>query len=306
MSSPLRLGAPFRALGLLGAVACAFAQLLGGCGQTVPVGVDDALISGGSSGAGGAPQAAGSNDGGVPASQAGAASCVETECRGQRFECGNCIDDDGDGVIDAFDADCLGPCDDDENGLSSGMVVMQTSNCKLDCYFDGDSGVGNDQCEWSHKCDKESVAPDYPPSGEARCAYDPTAQGTALDCETWNSEQASVCLETCLPLVPNGCDCFGCCLLADDKYHFIGKGRGALGCQRDALDDPVACPPCTPVASCLNPCQDCEVCVGRDLPAECAGGITCPPGQAACTTDAPCDFQEYCVTGCCVRPPEPI
>jgi hypothetical protein len=284
------------------------AQLLAGCGQTVEVGVDYELTNGASAGAGGALQVAGSpsSDGGVAGSQDGAPPCVETECRGQLLQCGNCTDDDSDGVIDAFDPDCLGPCDDDENGLSSGMVAMQTATCKQDCYFDGNSGVGNDQCQWSHKCDPESVAPDYPPSGEARCEYDPTGQGSGLDCETWNNEQASVCLDTCLPLVPNGCDCFGCCELSDGKTHFIGKGRGALGCQRDAIDDPVTCPPCTQVESCLNPCEDCEVCVGRPLPAGCSGGNVCPPGQAACTTDAPCDFQEYCVTGCCVRPPEPV
>lgn len=305
MSSRLRLGAPFSVIAFLGGSACAVAQLLAGCGQTVEVGVDEPLISGASSGAGGALQIAGNSDGGVPPSQAGAPACEPTLCRqDQPFQCGNCADDDGDGVSDALDPDCLGPCDDDENGLSSGMVAMQTATCKQDCYFDGDSGVGNDQCEWSHKCDPESVAPDYPPSGEARCEYDPTAPG--LDCDVLNSEQAPTCLETCLPLVPNGCDCFGCCLLGDGKTHFIGKGRGALGCQRDALDDPVTCPPCTQVESCLNPCEDCEVCVGRGLPAGCSGGNICPPGQAACATDAPCDFQEYCVTGCCVRAPEPV
>lgn len=305
MSSRLGFRAPFGAAAFFGVGTCVVTQLLAGCGQIVEVGVDDALISGASSGAGGTLQVGGSpSDGGVPASQGGAPPCLETECRDQVLQCGNCIDDDSDGVIDAFDPDCLGPCDDDENGLSSGMVAMQTATCKQDCYFDGDSGVGNDQCEWSHKCDKESVAPAYPPSGEARCEYDPT-QGAGLDCDALNSEQDPICLETCLPLVPNGCDCFGCCELSDGKTHFIGKGRGALGCQREALDDEVACPPCTQVESCLNPCDNCEVCVGRELGAECAGNI-CPPGQAACTTDAPCDFQEYCVTGCCVRAPEPI
>jgi hypothetical protein len=230
---------------------------------------------------------------------------VPIECRGKPLHCGDCLDNDDDGVVDAMDPDCLGPCDDDEDGLSSGMVVTQSPNCRLDCYFDGDSGVGNDQCEWSHKCDEASVAPDYPPSGEARCAFEPTGPSMPIDCAALGSEQPPGCLDSCLPLVPNGCDCFGCCELPDGQFHFIGRGRGELGCQLDALDDAATCPVCTPVTSCFNSCEKCEVCVGRELDPSCNGNNVCPPGQAACMTDAPCDFQEYCVTGCCVRPPEP-
>lgn len=304
-----RLGfrAPFGAVVFLGAGLCGLTQAVSGCGQTVEVGLDDALVTGATSGAGGVLQIAGAppgTDGGMPTGQAGAPPCVEVACRGKPWQCGNCLDDDADGVIDSLDPDCLGPCDDDEVGLSSGMIVMQSATCRLDCYFDADSGAGNDQCDWSHKCDERSVAPSYPPSGEARCEYEPGA-GMGLDCEAL-VEQPQSCRDACLPLVPNGCDCFGCCQLEDGEFHFIGRGRGELGCQRDALGDADACPPCTPVQSCLNRCEQCEVCVGRELDPECSGGNVCPPGQAACTTDAPCDFQEYCVTGCCVRAPEPI
>lgn len=280
---------------------------LGGCGQTVELGVDDPLTTGGGA-VGGAVQLAGSaNLAGEVTGQGGSVSCVATKCRDQEYECGNCTDDDQDGLIDARDPDCLGPCDDDESGLSTGMEGNNGAACRQDCYFDGDAGPGNDHCQWSHVCDPRSVAPDYPPSGEMRCEYDAAAQIGASDCTTLLSAQPASCLDNCLPLVPNGCDCFGCCELADGKYHFVGKGRGELGCQRDALDDAEACPLCTQVDSCLNPCDECETCVGKLPDPGCSEGSGCPAGQAACDgSSEPCDFAEYCVTGCCVRAPEPI
>jgi hypothetical protein len=268
---------------LLGAATLLGPQALVGCGETVEVGLDDALTSGGSAGSGGTFALGGLGaEGGVPGESGGAAPCQKVECRGKTYECGNCQDDDEDGLIDALDPDCLGPCDDDEAGLSTGLSPSQSAACRQDCYFDGDSGVGNDMCDWNHRCDPLSVAPDYPPSGEARCEYDPQASSMNLDCEGMLAQQPQPCLDNCLPLVPNGCDCFGCCELPDGKAHFIGHGRGDMGCQLDALDDETTCPLCTIVESCFNPCQ------------------------AACTSDAVCELRDYCVTGCCVRAPEPI
>src|SRR5690606_33601147 len=109
--------------------------------------------SGATAGSGGTLQLAGAppgTDGGALSGQAGAPPCVEIACRGKPWQCGNCLDDDGDGLIDSLDPDCLGPCDDDELGLSSGMIMTQNATCRLDCYFDADSGSGNDQCDWSH------------------------------------------------------------------------------------------------------------------------------------------------------------
>lgn len=37
-------------------------------------------------------------------------------CPKQVYQCGDLIDNDGDGLIDAEDPDCLGPCDDTEGG----------------------------------------------------------------------------------------------------------------------------------------------------------------------------------------------
>jgi hypothetical protein len=283
-----------------------------GCGQTVEVGRDDALETGGVGG-GAAGGAAGSLSlGGVAGSptsgaagRGGAPVCVKTACRGKEYQCGNCDDDDGDGLVDALDPDCLGPCDNDELGLSTGLNGNQSAACRQDCYFDGDNGAGNDKCEWSLACDPLSVAPDYPPSGEARCKY---GSSMGVDCAGLDAVQSQTCLDTCLPLVPNGCDCFGCCELpgGSGQFHFIGVGSGAEGCQRDNLDDPLACPPCTQVKSCLNACDKCETCVDKLPDADCDPGSACPDGAAECGEDTACGLREYCVTGCCRPAPEPI
>jgi hypothetical protein len=286
--------------------------LVPACGQTVEVGIDDTLTMGGAVSAGtGGLQLGGSVSGGLATggfvSEAGAPPCEITLCRGKPYQCGNCSDDDADGLVDAFDPDCLGPCDDDELGLSSGLT-SQAAACKQDCYFDGDNGPGNDKCEWSQQCDPLSVAPDYPPSGEARCKYDPKGSAMGIDCATVEAAQPKACLDACLPLVPNGCDCFGCCELprGSGEYRFIGKGRGEEGCQRDKLDDPIACPRCTRVPSCFNDCQTCETCVGGPpTDPTCDPDSACPTGEAECGPDLPCDVGDYCVTGCCIPAPPP-
>jgi hypothetical protein len=287
-------------------------QLAAGCGQDVQVGVDDALVNAaaggdGGSSAGSSGAAAGGSDAGAGGSmQAGAPSCEPTECRGQVYDCGNCQDDDQDGLVDAIDPDCLGPCDNDETVLGTGLSTTATGSCKQDCYFDGDNGPGNDKCEWSHRCDPLSVAPDFPPSGEERCAYEPSGMVMGYDCAALVAAQPQACLDNCLPLVPNGCDCFGCCEIpgASGEFHYVGLNGG--DCRLDTVEDAAKCPPCTKVDSCFNSCDECEVCVGRTRPSSCDPQSACPSGQAACDgSNAPCDFGEYCVTGCCVRAPKP-
>jgi hypothetical protein len=283
--------------------------LVYGCIQSVEVGRDDALSVGGVAGTSGGNLAlggiAGTSATSGSSAQGGEPPCVNTSCRGKEYQCGNCSDDDADGLVDALDPDCLGPCDDDELGLSTGLSGTQAAACRQDCYFDGDAGPGNDKCEWSSSCDPLSVPPNYPPSGEARCNY---GSNMGIDCAGLEATQPQTCLDACLPLVPNGCDCFGCCELpgGSGQYHFLGDGRGAQGCQRETLDDPLACPPCTPVKSCLNDCTKCETCVDKLPDPTCNPGSACPAGAAECGPEKPCEFGDYCVTGCCRRAPEPI
>jgi hypothetical protein len=283
------------------------AQNYVGCGQAVTVGRDEPLASAGTSALGGSGGALGfggegpAPEGGDGPALGGASPCRQTECRGKVYACGDCVDNDEDGDADAQDSACLGPCDDDEAGFSTG-ISNSSAACRQDCYFDGDAGPGNDRCEWSHQCDPLSVAPAYPPSGEMRCAYEPMPSG--LDCAGLGQEQPAACLDSCLPLVPNGCDCFGCCELParSGKYHYVGASGGAA-CSLEALDDPQACPPCTPVDGCFNECEPCEACVGSPPDPSCEPDAACEPGQPACAQSVRCELGFYCVTGCCVRAP---
>ncbi len=281
------------------------AQVSSGCGQIVPVGVDDpweAAGSGALAGAGGVLGVGGAGAGTAGNVAAGGEPpCEPTLCRGKSYACGDCNDNDEDGQADAADLGCLGPCDDDEVGLSTG-IANTGGSCRQDCYFDGDAGPGNDKCDWNHRCDPLSVAPSYPPSGEMRCAYESSPNG--LDCAQLERQSAE-CRENCLPLVPNGCDCFGCCELParSGEYHYVGAGLGSLRCLLDSLDDPRACPPCTPVEGCFNDCKLCEACVGSGPDPLCETGSSCEPGQPSCGPGAGCALGFYCVTGCCVRAP---
>ena len=306
--SPVR-----RAFGLVLGVGLALAS----CTDTIRLAQDFADSGGGTlAGTGGTSTTSGT--GGASASSgtgaAGEGPCQMSYCQGKLYHCGNCMDDDGDGLIDSADPECTGPCDDTEDSYFGGIPGQNNSPCHEDCYFDQDTGAGNDHCYWNQACDMRSKMPDYPPSGDARCVYDENARtaGTTATCADLRATQDPSCLSYCLPLAPNGCDCFGCCELPADSgsYVWIGSADRTGGtCTPDKVSDPTACHPCTPVQSCFNACDPCEICVGRTAPApscsgsgtsQCQGGATpCgQPGQAGCGSN------EYCVTGCCEAAPK--
>jgi hypothetical protein len=81
-------------------------------------------------------------------------------------------------------------------------------------------------------------------------------------------------------------------------------------CDLAHAADPTRCKPCTQVNGCLNPCDSCELCVGkRALPVGCEqGGCTtpvCPTGLTPCGTPClpACPTGEICITGCCAPIP---
>jgi len=301
---------------VFGVGALAFA-----CSSTIKLGQDLPLAGGGggasAAGTAGTLDLSGSSStaggGGVAAGGSGGGECHVTACQGKVFACGDCMDNDGDGLVDSKDPECTGPCDDTEDSFFGGIPGQNNAPCHEDCFFDQDTGSGNDQCFWNQACDQLSVAPSYSPSGDKRCSYDPAAKtpGTTASCTELEATQAAACLSYCRPLTPNGCDCFGCCELPADSGKFVWLGssdKNAGTCNENTLSDPTACHPCTPVPSCFNRCDPCEVCVGRTTPSSTCGGsatVRCPVGQAACgqPNESNCDASEYCITGCCV--PEP-
>ena len=235
--------------------------------------------------------------------------CQVKTCQGKVYQCGDCLDNDGDCKVDAADDQCLGPCDNTENSFYGGIPGQNNSPCKSDCYFDADTGSGNDDCYWSHKCDSLEVAPNYTPEG-SQCAYSPNANiaGYNGTCSTAFTTQSQQCTNYCGPLTPNGCDCFGCCNIPGAPTPvWLGSENppGVGSCNSATLNDPTKCKPCTQVAACLNPCDTCELCVGKPtLPPGCVGPV-CPLGVLTCNPllELGCPANYSCITGCCYKNP---
>jgi len=260
------------------------------------------------------------------------------ECQGHIYECGDLMDNDGDGLMDYQDPDCLGPCDNTEDSFYGGIPGQSGPACLVECYFDQDSGSGNDDCHWNHQCDPHEEAPDYYPEPEngAQCAYDSNANtpGTGSSCDELYLTQSQACYDYCGPLTPNGCDCFGCCELPAGGGNYVWLGSedaaGNGSCTLADMADPTKCHPCLPVAACLNDCGPCEVCIGKPAPdpgcdpgggsggggagsggsgAGSGGGGTgaqCPDGNEACGLPGQplCPDGYYCITGCCRAAPQ--
>jgi hypothetical protein len=336
------------ALCMLLATPLLAAWMAAGCSGDVQIGPtgghsseDGGMSSSSSASSGGAGGAGGSEeDAGPDAGDAGDAGddvidggmFFPAYCGSQLYMCGNTVDDDGDGLIDWQDPDCLGPCDNSEDGLGIPIVGDAPNGCTTDCFWDENSGSGNDGCYWNHKCDPLSVPPNYFPEFwmGSKCAYDPATNtpGTILTCDELSNQQSAECLGYCPQLTPNGCDCFGCCYVYKDGveigpvYLNTEDANGNLPCTFDNAGDPSKCAPCTQVKNgCNNPCEMCELCIGKTtLPPECQsspmdGGIDagtdggndagqCPEGVQPCGLPGndPCPPDYYCITGCCLLP----
>ena len=214
---------------------------------------------------------------------------------GQPVECEDGIDNDGDGAIDLNDLECTSPCDDSELTLLTSLPG-QNMDCKSDCYWDTDSGVGNDDCEWNLACDPLN------PGLDTGCD---NGGMPSASCDPPNTPQSDTCINTCSQITPNGCDCFGCCevLVTDGMGGFTSQnvylGNEEHPCGLENIED---CTTCTLQENCANPCvaEECEICFGQTEPIDpdcvevgCVGGI-------ACETSADCEENYFCSTGCCV------
>ncbi len=319
-----------------------------GCGGSSSTNGTNSGGSGGAgSGTGAGLNASGSGAGATTGSNSGSTSgtmstgtmtgggpCVQVECNGHVYECGDCLDNDGDGLVDSADPDCLGPCDNTENSYFGGIPGANNAGCKMDCYFDQDTGAGNDDCYWDHRCDFHEVAPNYYPEHDngSKCEYnaDPNfiPPASPYSCSEMYNAQSATCQSYCGPLTPNGCDCFGCCELpaGSGKYIWLGSTINGVGsCDIANIADPTKCQPCQPVKACLNTCEHCELCLGKDtLPPDCSppdggpsttssgsttsgtttgsgGGGQCAPDVQPCGLpgQSPCAAGTYCITGCC-------
>ncbi len=218
--------------------------------------------------------------------EADATACGTTQCS-------NCLDDDGDGLTDGFDPHCISAADNDEASFATGIPGDNQDRQWQDCFFDGNSGGGDDGCRYHTCCILGDACP-----ADLRRGFDP-----ARHCNI-----STECIENCLPGATPGCDCFGCCTIHVDGIPYTVYTNPALApnCTLDVIDDPALCPPCTPTEDCDNPCvpADCELCPGQtvdDLPPECDDRPRCPEGQTSCTVTTDCPLYHYCSLGCCIE-----
>jgi hypothetical protein len=271
----------------------------GGGAAAAAAGGATGATGGTTDGAGESGTSGGSADGGATFSGDGG-GVTASYCNGT-CACSDGMDNDGDGAADGEDIECTGPQDDDEDTFATGMSGDNRDNTWQDCFFDGDSGHGNDGCMYRTGCLTGEIDP------------------SDADCEV-----SATCIERCQPATPNGCDCFGCCTVsipAVGEVHVLFTSA----CQAENLD---ACTECTPTATqCTNECGRCELCPGKtvdDLPDDCgtppatggsggAGGTgtggaggnpppdyTCDDGVPTCTTTSDCPSGRYCSYGCCL------
>jgi hypothetical protein len=210
-------------------------------------------------------------------------------CINGNTQCTDCIDNDGDGLIDSEDPECSGPLDNDEGSFATGIPGDNIDFCQ-DCFFDGnsghDEGDGDDGCQYNTEClyGREPRGP---------------AQAACFSCDV-----SATCVERCGKYTPNGCDCFGCCQVfdADGVVHTVLLEES---CTLDSLGDDGACTACVQNETCVNDCKPCEICIGRYAVAEeCEyDEPECPEGRLACTAEVVCPDDQYCLTGCCVPLP---
>ncbi len=267
--------------------------LAAGCGSNPSGGTGDAGDHDGAIGDG--------DGGGIDAPGTGTDARTDaqgtTGCVPGGPQCNNCIDDDNDTFIDGNDVECTGANDNDESSFATGIPGDNIDATFQDCFFDGNSGSGNDGCN-IHVCCLLG-APDRASCPIHPQQYDPAA---------CSQPQSQACIANCFPLTPPGCDCFGCCTICDPVtnacFDIVTNPVTAPHCDADHIADPNACPRCVKQVSCNNPCggNTCILCPGQtpdDLPAGCTGQ-SCPTGSSVCGPNAACPDGQFCITGCCI------
>jgi hypothetical protein len=309
----------------------------GANGATTPGGEGGAVSGGGVAGAMGGAGTGGAAGGGVTGGATGGSVTggttgtgitmpgvvtTPTVCPVVPAQCSDGVDNDGDGKIDLDDPECSSPCDNNEGSFATGISgdnIDDLKSCQQDCFFDGNSGHGDDGCRWDLRCDSSR-------KDAQQCPYMPDRTGIMCP-----AMQSQMCFDKCRTITPNGCDCFGCCTVAGKDFAI----RLSPTCSTATLDDPEKCPRCTQTSSCINTCEKCEICVGKPSPdpscpslpppgtggsggtadggAGGTGGTTQPPpshqcdmGLTSCGSGGQvpadgCPSGYYCLTGCCVR-----
>jgi hypothetical protein len=240
-------------------------------------------------------------------------------------QCSDCIDNDNDGKIDGFDPECTGPADNDESSFKTGIPGDNIDATMQDCFFDGNSGAGDDGCN-QHTCcllqakgtisgsetqleaDKRECKRLAPKADEKK--YDPAKCYQPFG----NTPVSPKCKMNCGPLTPPGCDCFGCCTICNENgcRDVLINPQVSPDCQSENITDPgpdgmdntgdEPCRRCVKSDCGSEECggDTCILCPGQEtLPPGCTGAA-CPSGIQACGSDGSCPAGTWCSTGCCI------
>lgn len=244
---------------------------------------------------------------------------------GSDIQCADCIDNDGDMKIDGFDPECSGPLDRREDSFATGIPGDNIDATMQDCFFDGNSGAGNDGCNQHVCCLLQAGGATADTSDDqTECAkLAPTSNYSKYDrakCyKPFGSTNVSPkCQMNCGPLTPPGCDCFGCCTICNENgcRDIILNPAVSPNCDQNNVTDlgpdgvdntgDEPCKRCVK-ADCGNETcggQTCVLCPGQDpstLPSSCMGDTTCPADVMECDPlDGSCPPGTYCSSGCCV------
>ena len=218
-------------------------------------------------------------------------TCPPLSCGGFVYGCTDGVDNDRDGVIDLDDPGCVGVCDDSEDELGASLPGDYIT-CKPDCFFDGNSGNGDDSCVIDLRCDPED------PGALIGCEY--VGHPNEPQCDGWLDPPAPECVAFCEPYALPGCDCFGCCTFTTDDGTVDLFLDSTSNCTPEDL---AACQPCTPrIEECGNVCGGCEICIGQSAPPDGCRTNACD-NDRPCTTHDDCECGSACILGCCIPPP---
>ena len=174
-------------------------------------------------------------------------------------QCSDGIDNDGDGKIDYADPECVGGLDNDESSYATGIPGDNVDACKQDCFFDGNSGMGDDGCMWQLKCD--------PMNTNAQCPYDQNYAHPARE------RVLGVCVAVAVAASTSARSWFRTAVTASAAAQCRARRRRSGWLRRAPRRTsaiPTKCPPCTQVTQCMTPCGHCDYCIGKEtLPADC-------------------------------------
>jgi len=154
-------------------------------------------------------------------------------------QCADGVDNNSNGLIDLTDWYCKSAVDNDESSFLSGIPGDDNNGpATLDCWFDTNSGGGDDGCSIHACCGIDGACPaDLAPAqfNPAQCA--PSAQ----------------CVDNCLPQTKPGCDCFGCCEICKPGTGCVDVFVNPVvspACSVDVLEDTGKCRRCVQNAAC--------------------------------------------------------